>query len=186
MLRTSLFVVVTALLAYVSGESLRRVRAHGFYRFLAWECILGLILLNFVSLRQWFADPTSLRQIASWLLLCGSIVPGLWGTMLLRAKGGLDARRSDDPALIAFEKTSRLVTTGIYAYIRHPMYGSLLYLAWGVFFKRPSWISGVLVVASTAFLVLTARFEEVEDLHYFGDFYRAYMRGTKMFVPFVL
>ena len=109
----------------------------------------------------------------------------MWGTLLLRATGGLDARRSDDPALIAFERTSRLVTTGVYAYIRHPMYASLLYLAWGVFFKRPFWISGVLVLAATAFLVLTARVEEVEDVRYFGDDYGSYMRRTKMFVPFV-
>lgn len=181
----SLFVVVSVLLAYLSRESLRHVRAHGFYRFLAWECILGLLLLDFVSFRRWFADPTSPRQIVSWLFLCGSIVPVVWGTLLLRAKGGLDARRSDDPALIAFERTSRLVTTGVYAYIRHPMYASLLYLAWGVFFKRPFWISGVLVLAATAFLVLTARVEEVEDVRYFGDDYGSYMRRTKMFVPFV-
>jgi len=185
MLRLSLFVVISALLAYLSRESLRHVRAHGFYRFLAWECILGLLLLNFVSFRQWFADPISPRQIVSWLLLCGSIVPVVWGTMLLRAKGGLDARRSDDPSLIAFEKTAHLVTTGVYAYIRHPMYASLLFVAWGVLFKRPSLIAGALTVGATVFLVLTAKVEEVEDIRYFGDDYRAYMRGTKMFVPFL-
>jgi hypothetical protein len=105
-LRTSLLVAVSVLLAFVSRESLGHVRAHGFYRFLAWECILGLLLLNFVSLRLWFAEPTSLRQTVSWLFLCGSIVPVVWGTLLLRTKGGRDARRSDEPSLIAFEKTS--------------------------------------------------------------------------------
>jgi protein-S-isoprenylcysteine O-methyltransferase Ste14 len=77
------------------------------------------------------------------------------------------------------------VTTGVYAYIRHPMYTSLLYLAWGVFFKRPSWIAGVLAAGAMVFLILTAKVEEAEDLRYFGEGYRTYMRGTKMFVPFV-
>ena len=40
------FIIATALLVYVSRESLLRPRSHGFYRFLAWELMLGLFLLN--------------------------------------------------------------------------------------------------------------------------------------------
>jgi len=40
------FVVLTIPIIYVSWASLRNPRSHGFYRFFAWECILGLFLLN--------------------------------------------------------------------------------------------------------------------------------------------
>ena len=83
------------------------------------------------------------------------------------------------------EKTTTLVTTGIYRYIRHPLYSSLLFLAWGVFFKSFSWASGSLVVVASLFLVLTARQEEREDLGYFGESYREYRKHTKMFIPHV-
>jgi protein-S-isoprenylcysteine O-methyltransferase Ste14 len=66
------------------------------------------------------------------------------------------------------------------------MYSSLLLLAWGIFFKAPSWPGAGLVVAATLFLWLTARSEEAEDLRYFGVPYRDYMRHSWMFVPFVL
>ena len=84
-----------------------------------------------------------------------------------------------------FEDTTALVVVGIYKYIRHPLYGSLLLLAWGVFFKAPSLIGGILSLGASAFLVATARVEESEDLKKFGADYAAYMKTTKMFVPFV-
>ncbi|MCK7540462.1 MAG: hypothetical protein MZV63_61010 [Marinilabiliales bacterium] len=42
-----------------------------------------------------------------------------------------------DEKLFRFEKTTELVTSGIYRYIRHPMYSSLLLLAWGIWLKQP-------------------------------------------------
>ena len=41
-----LFVIATAGLAYLSRASLRNPRSHGFTRFLAWELLLVLVLLN--------------------------------------------------------------------------------------------------------------------------------------------
>jgi len=77
------------------------------------------------------------------------------------------------------------VTSGIFRYIRHPLYSSLLYLAWGAFFKGVSSVTWVLVLSATALLVATARIEECENIDYFGEPYREYMRHTKMFIPYV-
>ena len=87
--------------------------------------------------------------------------------------------------LLGIEKTTRLVTTGAFRYIRHPLYSSLLLLAWGVFFKNPSWAGICLALGATAFLVATAMVEEAENLLYFGPVYREYMRRTKMFIPYL-
>ena len=77
------------------------------------------------------------------------------------------------------------MTTGAFKYIRYPFYSSLLLLAWGVFFKHPSWVASGVVLGATAFLLATAKVEEVENVRYFGAAYRTYMRHTKMFIPFV-
>jgi protein-S-isoprenylcysteine O-methyltransferase Ste14 len=82
-------------------------------------------------------------------------------------------------------QTTQLVTTGAFKYIRHPLYSSLLLLAWGVFFKHPSWIGCGVALGATAFLLATAKAEEVENVRYFGTEYHAYMQRTKMFIPFV-
>jgi protein-S-isoprenylcysteine O-methyltransferase Ste14 len=106
------------------------------------------------------------------------------GVRLLRQMGEPDARRDEVP-LVAFERTTTLVTTGAYGYIRHPLYSSLLFLAWGIFFKAPSWLGGLLALATTLCLVATARIEEAENQRFFGEAYQEYVQRTKMFIPFL-
>jgi len=175
------FLLGTAGLAYLSRASLVVPGSHGFYRFFAWESILALFLLN---VDAWFHDPFAWHQIISWALLVISAVLVIAGVRLLTGRGAPDAARDDVP-MVAFEKTTALVTTGVYRYIRHPLYSSLLFLAWGIFFKAPSWLGGALAVAATLFLLATARVEEAEDIRFFGEEYRAYIRHSKMFVPFL-
>lgn len=176
------FLVASTALVYVSRASLVRPRSHGFYRFFAWEAILGLLLLN---VNHWFEDPFSLAQLVSWVLLIVSAFLVVHVMHLLQTVGKPDPQRGDGP-LIGLEKTTRLVTVGAYRYIRHPAYASLLYLAWGAYFKNTGWRSGLLVLAATVFLVITAKAEEAENVRFFGAEYVEYVRKTKMFVPFVL
>lgn len=186
MLRITVFVLGTMGLAWVSGPSLRSRSSHGFYRFFAWEAILVLLLLNFRGFGAWFHDPLAPRQIFSWVLLCASVGVLLLGVQALRARGRPDAAARPDQTLFGIEKTTELVSTGVYGYIRHPLYASVLYVAWGVFLKRPGWLAAGLAVAASAFLYATARAEEAEDVGYFGEAYRAYMARTARFVPFLL
>jgi protein-S-isoprenylcysteine O-methyltransferase Ste14 len=93
--------------------------------------------------------------------------------------------RQTEPQLLAFEKTTTLVNTGIYHYIRHPLYSSLLFLAWGIFFKVPTWLGALLGLAATLFLIATAKADEAECIRFFGPAYETYMKQTKRFVPFL-
>jgi protein-S-isoprenylcysteine O-methyltransferase Ste14 len=176
------FVVVSSGLANISRGSLRAPRSHGFFRFFAWEIILALFLLN---VDGWFRDLWSWHQPISWFLLILSIVPLVFGIHSLRARGKPTRRREGEPQLLAFEKTSTLVTTGIYRYIRHPLYSSLLLLAWGIFFKEPTRLGLVLALGATIFLVITTKTEEAECIRFFGSEYQVYMKQTRMFVPFI-
>jgi protein-S-isoprenylcysteine O-methyltransferase Ste14 len=103
---------------------------------------------------------------------------------LLRLLGKPDRERID-PSLVGIEKTTELVTVGIYGYIRHPLYSSLLFLSWGAFFKQPSWAGACLALMATFFLTATAKIEETENMHFFGDVYQTYMEKTKMFIPWL-
>ncbi len=185
MAKVIVFIGLSVTLALVSRASLRAPGSHGFYRFLAWELILALVLLNYQGVHAWFGDPLSLHQIISWSLLTASTILVVWGVHLLNRWGKPEPEARDDTSLIGIERTTRLVTTGAYKYIRHPLYSSLLFLAWGVFFKDPSWLGGGLAAAATVFLIATGKVEESENVRYFGDDYEAYMKRTKMLVPFL-
>jgi protein-S-isoprenylcysteine O-methyltransferase Ste14 len=181
LLRIAIFALATAGLIYVSRAALRQPRAHGFWRFWAWEAIVALVALN---APVWFRTPLAWQQLVSWTLLSLSLVPLAPGVRQLRR-----ARRSEqerpEATFLGFEKMAELVTTGIFRYIRHPMYSSLLLLAWGVFWKAPAWAGGALVAVATGCLIATARTEERENCRFFGPAYAAYMRQTRMFIPFL-
>jgi protein-S-isoprenylcysteine O-methyltransferase Ste14 len=83
------------------------------------------------------------------------------------------------------EDTRTLVARGIYRYIRHPMYCSLLCLAWGIALKAWTLLSIALVLVATLFLIGTAWAEERENIDKFGPEYDAYRKTTRMFIPFL-
>jgi protein-S-isoprenylcysteine O-methyltransferase Ste14 len=179
--RWLVFLVGSVPILWVSRASLRNRNAHGFHRFFAFEAILGLIALN---LPAWFRDPFSRRQLASWALLAGSLGLAVHGFHLLHRAGRPDLT-IEDPTRLGIEKTTRLVRSGAYRTIRHPLYASLLALAWGVFLKAPSRLSLALAAVATGAITVTARVEERENLRGFGAEYAGYLRETRMFIPFV-
>lgn len=180
-LKIAFFVGGSIPLVLISRAALRAPGSHGFFRFFAWEAILALVMLN---LDRWFVDPFSWNQLISWLLLLISLYLLYQGVSLLKEGGQLEGQRMEKD-LFNFEKTTRLVTTGVYRFIRHPLYSSLLFLAWGAFFKDLSWFSSVMVCLSMLFLVLTARADEAECIRFFGSDYLEYRKRTKLFIPFL-
>ncbi len=174
MIEAVIFIAASAGIFAYSRKSLGDPRSHGFYRFFAFEAIIALVLVN---IRVWFDDPFSLHQLLSWLLLISSIPLAVHGFHILRAMGEPEGD---------FERTTKLVIIGAYRYIRHPLYASLLLVAWGIFFKDLSITSGILVIVATIALIATARAEEKENLEKFGNEYREYMTRTGMFIPFLL
>ena len=182
MWETIVFAIGTLILIYVSRASLRNPRSHGFHRFFAWEAILALVLLN---IQDWIRDPLAWYQIISWLLLILCLVPLVFGVRSLQSRGKPNEEQRPEAELLAFERTTQLVTSGIYQYIRHPLYSSLLLLTWGTFFKLPSVLGELLAITATLFLIITARMDEIECTRIFGAEYQTYMKHTKMFIPYV-
>ena len=176
------FGIGSVFLIYISRTSLNAPRSHGFYRFFAWECILGLFLLN---VDFWFYKSFAWYQLIAWTLLIASLIPLTFGVHALKSRGKPTANRESDPSLLAFEKTTQLVTSGVYKYIRHPLYSSLLLLTWGIFFKNFSVMRIVLAITATVFLVFTAKADERECVQFFGSAYNDYMKRTRMFIPYV-
>ena len=154
--------------------SLRQKRYHGIFRFLSFECIILLVLLNYPV---WFSDPLVWHQVISWILLTGSILVAFFGFYLFYHYG----RPSDQ-----MEETTELVTKGLYHYIRHPIYLSLILAGFGSMMKDPYWIPVALSLTNLIALYLTAKVEEDEMLQKFGNDYALYMKKTRMFVPFIL
>ena len=154
--------------------SIKYKRYHGIARFFAFESVFILVLLNY---RVWFVNPFSPVQLISWFLLFFSIYVVMTGYLLLKRMG--------KPS-INFENTSRLVKSGIYRYIRHPLYLSIFLLGTGIVLKDPAPIQILLGIINLIAVYITARIEENEMISRFGNEYKLYMTETKMFIPYIL
>jgi len=181
MMQLMFFLIGSLVLFGVSYRSLQQPGTHGFYRFFAWELMLLLFLLNMPAWNQ--ARVEWLQLMIGGLFLI-SLFLALAGVIQLRLFGKPNAQRNDVP-MVHFEKTTVLVKTGIYRFIRHPLYGSLLFLCWGFFFKDMAVKGFVIAAAASIFLMLAAREEEVECIRFFGRQYRDYMQHSKRLIPFI-
>ena len=137
-----------------------------------------------MNVDYWFEQPLSFHQCISWVFLLISLYLLVRGLKALRKNGRPSQSRQDD-ALFTLEKTSALVTGSVFHYIRHPLYSSLLFLAWGIAFKAITWPGIILAMLASLFLMKTAKAEECENILYFGEAYQEYMKHTKRFLPFV-
>lgn len=79
-----------------------------------------------------------------------------------------------------------LVTTGVYARVRHPMYTGFWLMALAQVLLLPNWIAGPagFVGFGTLFFGRIGR-EERMMIDAFGDEYRSYMRRTARVVPWI-
>ena len=175
------FVIGSIPIIFLSWRSLGSPDNHGFFRFFAWEFMLWLLISN---IPFWFRDPFSWHQVISWMLLVISIYPVVDGLYRFKVAGRINRERKD-PTLFGFEHTTSLITTGVYHYIRHPMYAALLYLTWGIALKNPTINIICLAFFASLMLLRTVLVEERENLAYFGEEYREYMKHTKRFVPWL-
>jgi protein-S-isoprenylcysteine O-methyltransferase Ste14 len=100
-------------------------------------------------------------------------------------KIGKPATDRQDHTLHKFEKTTELIETGIFKYVRHPLYGSLLFLTWGICLKNSVLSLIVISILSSIFLFVTAKIEERENIGFFGERYIDYIKRSKMFVPYL-
>jgi protein-S-isoprenylcysteine O-methyltransferase Ste14 len=79
-----------------------------------------------------------------------------------------------------------LVTTGVYARVRHPMYTAFWLMGLAQLLLLPNWIAGPagLVAFAVLFFGRVGR-EEQMMIDTFGDEYRSYMRRTARLIPWV-
>jgi protein-S-isoprenylcysteine O-methyltransferase Ste14 len=75
----------------------------------------------------------------------------------------------------------RLVTGGLYRYVRHPLYTAGLVFIWLI--PIMTWNLLALIIGLSAYLIIGAYFEERKLLLDFGDAYADYRRHTPMLVP---
>jgi protein-S-isoprenylcysteine O-methyltransferase Ste14 len=146
--------------------------------------LLVLVALGFLLPCVWIATPVlgfadyPLRAVP---FAAGSLclAVGLW--LFYRSHADLGTNWS---VTLEMREGHRLVTEGIYARVRHPMYLALLVYSAGQVLALPNWIAGPsYLVPFSILLALRLGPEERMMREEFGGEYEAYAARTRRLVP---
>ena len=146
---------------------------------------LGVVVLSLLALRMVPVVRHSLQDAQAYLagsLLIGAVgvvfcVVGvglaLWARVHLGRNWGMPMSTKENP---------ELVTTGPYAFVRHPIYtGILLAMLGSTIGENAFWVLPLVLFG--AYFVYSARREEELMVKQFPEQYPAYMQRTNMLLP---
>lgn len=139
--------------------------------------LISVGLMWFLKLPWYFPFPRIEGLIIGLILL----IPGLY--IPIRAFKTLTLKRASGQEIYKPKEESKLITTGIYAYTRNPIYFGDTLLFLGLFFIT---LFTFLLIMLFLFLILfyfVMKWEEKELYERFGDEYLEYKRKVPRFIP---
>jgi protein-S-isoprenylcysteine O-methyltransferase Ste14 len=86
---------------------------------------------------------------------------------------------------VTIQEDHKLVTDGLYRYLRHPRYLGIIVFTTGISLVFRSWLSLILVVVLTLILIWRIRSEEALMRQQFGTDWEAYSQKSWRLIPFV-
>ncbi len=117
------------------------------------------------------------RNIVGLLLLAGGLAFAIWARSHL---GKLWSAR------ITLKTGHRVIQTGPYAIVRHPIYSGVILALLGTAICLNAWSTYLGFALITLSLVWKLALEECWLIAHLGDAYREYRREVKALIPFVL
>lgn len=120
--------------------------------------------------------------LPTWRFALSVIFLGVAGALSWSGTGALGEQWRFDAGLSA---DHQLVTSGVYRFIRHPIYCSMLCLGLGIGFMVTSWplflLSTIVLIAGTEIRV---RIEDKLLESRFGERFRQYRQSVPAYIPF--
>jgi len=120
-----------------------------------------------------------LKVIGLILYLAGCVFV-LWARRTLGKMWGLSTSQN-----VRLLDDHRLIQSGPYACVRHPMYFGWWVAMLGLLLLYPVWLVLVMLVFSVVAFIGRARREESALAERFGDTWAAYKRRTRFLIPYL-
>jgi protein-S-isoprenylcysteine O-methyltransferase Ste14 len=142
---------------------------------LMWLIVLAGVLLIFAFAP---AEKVLTQNALTYLLVISAVLYWLYFFSL--------AVHINRGAASSSVKTDKLIQSGVYGLVRHPIYDADIVLAWGVFLFWPTLRVFLIAIWLTAVLFYWMRLEEKILTEKFGNYYREYKKKVPMFLPRIL
>jgi protein-S-isoprenylcysteine O-methyltransferase Ste14 len=118
-------------------------------------------------------------QVVRWL---GLFLYGLGLALMSWSRAALGRMYSGE---VTIQKSHRLIKTGLYRYIRHPIYLGMLSSALGLSFLFRSWIGLVAMIPIVVGLLFRIKDEEEVLRKEFGREWETYCKQSWRFIPYL-
>ena len=180
-------IIAWYVIRYPFERRAKRLRVVRNYRSLSEKIALSVAFFGMAILPAFYVATGIPRDadyaVRPWAIVAG-IVIFIFGLWIFR-RSHKDLGRNWSVTLEIREK-HKLVTRGLYRFIRHPMYASFLLIALAQAFLLPNWVAGLSGLVGLAILFfMRINVEERMMLDTFGEEYRVYSGKTKRIVPYI-
>lgn len=149
--------------------------------------LISLVISGLIIYFLWIPLPISISAPIAILLEAGGLVlflAGLcltfWARRTLGAMWGISTSRR-----VKLLPDHRLIRSGPYAWVRHPMYLGWWVSVLGLVLIYRTWILLGILLMSLVIFYRRARLEESVLAGKFGNEWKAYVARSKCFIPFI-
>lgn len=174
-----IFIAVWLVSAFTAKRTVKRSWSFFWWRLAIVAIIILLIRAGVFDNfnRSDFFYISSNPLVGAFGLVCCAlgVALAIWARFYLGRNWGMPMSLKESP---------ELVTTGPYAYVRHPIYTGVLFAMFGTILTAGVWWLAVLVVTGSYFIYSATQEEKIMTKE-FPDTYPAYKKRTKMLIPFV-
>jgi protein-S-isoprenylcysteine O-methyltransferase Ste14 len=160
------------------GEESKRIRRQSVVLLALAPLLFGtLFFLPFADRRSIGVMMTG--QVVRWL---GLVLYGLGFVVMSWSRATLGRMYSGE---VTIQKSHQLIKTGLYRYIRHPIYLVMLCSALGLSFLFRSWIGLAVMIPIVGGLLFRIRDEEAVLHKEFGSEWETYCQQSWRFIPYL-
>ena len=145
--------------------------------------VVTLIVVGSIGVTVLFALPWYVPVLQPWAVIGGTLLLLLGFIVLTNAFQALGFARALGQELYASKKESRLITAGLYAYTRNPIYLGVILLLGGWFLITRLTMLLIATILFSALFGFVAKWEERELTERFGAQYEQYRRAVPFFIP---
>lgn len=167
--------VVTRAATKIMGKAAKYYRVIS--SLLIFIVLLILIHYHFAAIDTILFRPHWIEKIiAAVLILSGIVVTVIYTWNYLISFSGLGV-------VFGIETNTELQQTGLYAYVRHPMFAGAIVFMWGVFFGYPYMNNLISAICLTVYSLVAIFFAEKRLGVRYGDMYKQYQAKVPVLLP---
>jgi len=149
--------------------------------------LVGTVICVVVIYLLWIPLPISFSASAETILKAGGLAlflaglsVTLWARLTLGKMWGVSTSRE-----VKLLPDHRLIQSGPYVWVRHPMYLGWWFSALGLLMIYRTWIVLIIFIMSLFIFYRRARLEESVLAGKFGDEWKSYVARSKSLIPFI-